>query len=79
MPRGVWWRAVAGFVALQLLCRLVTPDAANVNGAFRPWVGAANARGAEALLLTAGLLGTWLIERLLRGRLGARRAVRGAS
>lgn len=34
MPRGVWWKALAGLIGLIILCRLTTPAEANVNIAF---------------------------------------------
>jgi hypothetical protein len=33
-PRGTWWRALAGIVALQQVTRLVAPPSGNVNVAF---------------------------------------------
>jgi hypothetical protein len=39
LPAGAWWRAMAAFVALQLLTRWTTPADANVNVAFRVWSG----------------------------------------
>ena len=39
MPSGAWWKAGALFALLQILCRAVTPEAANVNVAFRVWAG----------------------------------------
>lgn len=34
MPAGAWWQALLALVALQQLCRRVTPERANVNIAF---------------------------------------------
>jgi hypothetical protein len=34
LPRGVWWKTAVALVGLMLVCRLLTPEAANVNVAF---------------------------------------------
>lgn len=39
LPRGIWWKALAAVVALQQLCRWITPPAENVNLAFAIWGG----------------------------------------
>lgn len=39
MPRGTWWKAVVGFVALQQICRWITPGVENVNISSAVWVG----------------------------------------
>ena len=39
LPSGAWWKSVASLVALILVCRLVTPAAANVNVAFAIYPG----------------------------------------
>jgi len=39
MPRHSWVRALLALLALQLLCRLVTPPQANVNLAHAVWAG----------------------------------------
>jgi hypothetical protein len=39
LPRGVWWKAMLAFLALQLLSRLATSPAANINLAHRPYPG----------------------------------------
>jgi hypothetical protein len=40
MPAGAWWKALLAMLALQQLCRWVTPAEANVNVAFSvyPWM-----------------------------------------
>ena len=80
-PAGVWWRAVVGFAALQLLTRAITPAASNVNVAFRPWGGwetrFPSYLAYEAFLLALGATGALVIEVLCR-RL-APRDVRAAS
>lgn len=38
-PRHVWWKSVLAFLALQEVCRWITPAAANVNVAFAVWSG----------------------------------------
>jgi hypothetical protein len=37
--RGAWWKASAGLIVLWLVSRLLTPQAANVNVAWRGWYG----------------------------------------
>lgn len=42
MPAGVWWQAILGMIALQLMTRWTTPATENVNLAFsvhRGWEG----------------------------------------
>jgi hypothetical protein len=34
MPRGVWWKTTVALIALIFVCRLATPERANVNVAF---------------------------------------------
>ena len=34
MPRGTWWKASITLVALIAICRVITPEHANVNVAF---------------------------------------------
>ena len=69
MPRGTWWRALLALAALQLLCRFVTPAAANVNGAFRSYDAfAALVPGHAAYLVGASLVTAllfWTSERVL--------------
>lgn len=36
---GTWWQAVLSLIALILICRLVTPPAANINVAFAVYAG----------------------------------------
>jgi hypothetical protein len=39
LPRHAWWQAVLAFLALQQVCRWLTPPAANINLAFAVWQG----------------------------------------
>lgn len=39
LPSGTWWKAVAALITLILICRLVTPQRANVNVAFAIYAG----------------------------------------
>ena len=39
MPSSAWWKAVVALVTLILVCRLVTPQRANVNVAFAIYPG----------------------------------------
>lgn len=39
LPRHAWWQAVLAFLALQQICRWLTPPAANINLAFAVWAG----------------------------------------
>jgi hypothetical protein len=36
-PRGLWWQALVFLAGLQIVTRLVTPAAENVNAAFAPY------------------------------------------
>jgi hypothetical protein len=39
LPSGTWWKAVLALITLILVCRLVTPERANVNVAFAVYAG----------------------------------------
>jgi hypothetical protein len=39
LRQGTWWKAVTALITLILVCRLVTPAAANVNVAFAIYPG----------------------------------------
>ena len=39
MPRGSAWKALAAYLGLWVLTRLVTPESANINLAFHVWPG----------------------------------------
>src|SRR6185295_17432109 len=39
LPSGTWWKAVVALITLILICRLVTPERANVNVAFAIYAG----------------------------------------
>jgi hypothetical protein len=39
IPRGSAWTALAAYIGLWVLTRLLTPESANVNLAFRVWPG----------------------------------------
>jgi len=39
LPSGTWWKAVTALITLILVCRLVTPQRANVNVAFAIYAG----------------------------------------
>jgi hypothetical protein len=74
MPEGVWWKALAAYVALWGLTRLVTPPAVNINLAFRVhdgWEGSFPSYPIYFLtLLAAGAatfaIGEWLFRRVPR-------------
>jgi hypothetical protein len=69
-PRGMWWRASLALLALQGLCRLVTPPASNVNLSFAVasgWESMFPSFPLYAAMLTAlGAASFWLCEALLR-------------
>jgi len=72
MPAQVWWKAWLALVALQQLCRWVTPREANVNVAFSiyPWMEAyfsSYARYYVAMLVLFGVL--FLMTELVLRRL----------
>jgi hypothetical protein len=75
-PRGAWWKAVAGEGLLIALTRLLTPEAANVNLAFRVWQGweerfPNHTRYLALLLASTGAV--YFVIELLALRLVARR------
>lgn len=78
MPRHSWWRAILAFLALQQLCRWVTPAAANINLAYSVWPGWEGVfrsyLGHEAILLTVGAASFALVEWLARRLLHSGRA-----
>lgn len=39
LPPGTWWKAAAALITLIVVCRLVTPERANVNVAFAIYPG----------------------------------------
>jgi hypothetical protein len=39
LPRGSAWKALAAYMALWVLTRVVTPESANINLAFHVWPG----------------------------------------
>ena len=39
LPRGAWWQAVGCLYLLHLVSRWVTPEAENINLAYRVWTG----------------------------------------
>jgi hypothetical protein len=70
VPRGVWWRSSLALLALQGVCRLVTPPATNVNLSFAVatgWEATFPSFPVYAVMLTAlGAVSFWLCEALLR-------------
>jgi hypothetical protein len=74
MPRHSWLRALLAFLALQQLCRLVTPPEANVNLAHAVWLGWEDSFSSywvyQGLLLSIGAAAFALLE------LAARRMLR---
>jgi hypothetical protein len=65
MPRGAWWKAVLAFLALQELCRRITPERENVNVAFSVWAGWEDAfpsYPAYMALLAGGAAAVFLVE-----------------
>ena len=39
IPRGIWWKTLAAGIALQGVCRLLTPPHENVNICWSIWAG----------------------------------------
>jgi hypothetical protein len=80
MPEHAWWKAIVAFVALQQVTRVLTPPAANVNLAFAVWPGwegrFASYRSYEAMLVAAGLVGFFVVERVTRRAAAALQRVR---
>lgn len=70
MPRGVWWRALAGLWVLLVISRLTTPPELNVNLAWHVYQRGEPFAGyypASLLLLSLGSLGLFYVgERQLR-------------
>ena len=70
LPRGAWWQALLAMIPLQLLSRLLTPRAANVNLAWDIYPGVAKLFPSYPLywasnMLIAGLV-YFLVYRLLQ-------------
>ena len=70
IPRGAWWQALLAMIPLQLLSRLLTPRAANVNLAWDVYPGVAKLFPGYPLywasnMLIAGLV-YFLVYRLLQ-------------
>jgi len=74
VARGSWWQGTLGFLALQQLCRWVTPPDLNVNLAHGVWVGWEDAFPSYfwymAMLIAIGLAVSWGMELLLAKLLG---------
>jgi len=79
MPRHSWWRAILAFLALQQLCRFVTPAAANINVAHAVWSGWEDVFpgyvGYQIVLLAIGAAGFFAVEWVSRRVLGRDRLV----
>ena len=79
MPGGVWWKAVAAYLALWAVTRLVTPPRANVNLAFGVWPGWEDRFASYpiyfATLFTAGAL-TFLVGEQIFKRIPRAEAAR---
>lgn len=77
LPRGAWWQAAASLYLLHLASRWVTPEAENINLAFRVWKGWESyfpSHRVYILLLMAGTSGLFAgVELALRRTGFARR------
>lgn len=78
---GIWWKAVVAFIALILVCRLVTPARANVNVAFAIYPGWEKVFASHPVYLATmmGLAATYffICEYVLRRWLGPEPAPEG--
>jgi hypothetical protein len=74
MPEGVWWKALAAYVALWVVTRVATPPNANINLAFSVYPGWESRFPSYAMyfatILAGGALtfaiGEWIFRRLPR-------------
>jgi hypothetical protein len=68
-PRGTWWKAALGLLALMLVTRVATPPRGNVNLAFSVWTGWEHVFPSYgpyfALLMTCAALTFLFVERAI--------------